>query len=225
MTDAEYKKYLSEKTFAELFDIYENFNKSQNPSRHALIAAHIEKKRQSDADGFAKYLEQKKYETIAPRIGAAIIDTVLIWLMTKLGTYVLENLEISLESFIYLAPIINHMFWLGVILIPMVLRSQTIGMRFAQVKLFDISGEPATYRQRLLRECIFVVPPLLFSLLPEFAFQSWTGKFVVFNFGAVVVANPVYAYLNDKHLALNDLVAKTVILRETKLSGGPRKNE
>lgn len=213
MTDAEYLNYLKTKSFAELEDMLGHFNKAQNPKKYEVIRQVWEEKKSQDPKGFAEFAKAIRYETIHRRIGAALADLVFVWIFYALGIHIATKITLETEFLLILLRHFSHLLWALIILVPMMSKGKTLGMHLAGVKLFDASENESTHTQRLLREGIFIFPQMVIGIFPELFELSWTLTFFGLQLSAIALANPIVIYFDSKHRGLNDMIAKTVILR------------
>jgi uncharacterized RDD family membrane protein YckC len=213
MTDNEYLAYLNTKSFEELQDILANFNRSQNRQRYAVIREVWNQKIKTAPEEYALFTKEIRYKTIPRRIGAAFIDGILIWAANALGIYLVTRVTFDAELVLTVFQYSAHLLWAAIILFPMVKYGKTLGMHFVGVQLFDASENESRPLQRLLREGIFLVPQIITSIFPETLAFSWAIAIFWLQASALAIANPIVVYLDAKHRGLNDMIAKTVILR------------
>lgn len=163
-----------------------------------------------------------KYDTLGARIGAAVLDSLIMIPVTLAVSFlaafasgfsmigaVLLNVLPAVISLFYV--VLMHTFF-----------GQTLGKMAMKVKLVDDSERPVIFGQAVLRslpQVAYVIFVLTFAGRHDFEIGSTTLTLVALFWILYVLFQLIdigLFLMNDKHRALHDFIAKTVVIRTDK---------
>lgn len=155
-----------------------------------------------------------KYQTFFPRLGALLLDAVLLLPLAVLADW-LAGTELSESSKAAAAIAINFVNIFYFIILHAVY-GQTVGKMLMKVKVLDVAETKLRFTQAVIRD----VPQLLFvsaSLIPAIN-QDFGIPDAPLNPVAIAVliwglADIAVFFATPKHRALHDLIARSVVVR------------
>lgn len=166
----------------------------------------------------------RRYQTFFPRFWAGIIDTLIaipffiaITLLWEASTSTLVAvLCFAIVTFAYAAySILMHGYY-----------GQTLGKRAMKIRVLSVDDEPASMRQALLRDCVWLALAIIgfFLDLPEVLGgeylttlneeTSLLEDIIAHGTSAWLVLEMITMLFNDKRRAIHDLIAGTVVVRD-----------
>jgi uncharacterized RDD family membrane protein YckC len=155
-----------------------------------------------------------KYETFWRRVGAAILDSILLFLI---------NWSVSAAVMIFIPFGMGIWAFQGFIsasyyILAHAYGGQTMGKMATKVEVLDDSETPITLGQSILRSLPQLLLPMFavsFSTAGESAAESIaTWASVIYGFtGLFSLLNVIVCLSNDKRRALHDFIAGTVVVR------------
>lgn len=160
----------------------------------------------------------EKYKTVGPRFVALIIDAVLMLPIVIAVPF--------LSSFFAFSPLLTTIFsnFTGIVSVVYIVLmhtfyGQTIGKIAVHVKVLDKSEKPIFFGQAVLRslpQIISIFFILTFS--PQIAAdESYSMQSYVMLFWVLYVTfdivDIIVFFINEKHRALHDIIAGTVVIR------------
>ncbi len=168
----------------------------------------------------------EKYQTVLQRFAAIVFDTIIF-----VGIiYVYEHYFLDKTSSKTIAVVWSLVTLISVNFYNIYLTycyGQTLGKMLLRVKVIDISEEPVTLYQAILRrliELIYHTISTLFTIYFVFIYgldanisSSVTFRYVTYFYLFVMFAEIIATLLNQKHRSLHDYIAGTVVIRTNKL--------
>lgn len=165
----------------------------------------------------------EKYNTLGSRFVAAFIDGIV---MIPVG--ILSGIIPVTESFSKIAIVWNVVISLIPVIYTIWLHTnygQTLGKKVMKVKVVDISENPITFTQAVIRSLPQMLPVFLtasalinqiqssaINLFSNEQFQNmYMGMY--FLYGVWVIGNCISALVTEKKRALHDLIAGTVVVK------------
>ncbi len=169
--------------------------------------------------------DENRYQTFWPRVGANMLDSLVVGMPIGLLLFALQSLEIlSPENF----GLVNQLSQFAGLAYPIVMHAlygQTLGKMAAKVKLIDVSEKREVQpKQALVRDivpvffaCVSLAYFLGFSTPTDIEQLTDTAKliFVSITVFALVwsLAEIISMLFSPKRRALHDLIAGTVVVR------------
>ena len=163
----------------------------------------------------------EKYRTFYPRFWALIIDTLILLPLglidAAIGNYV------SSPSTLLAVEIGVNVISVAYVVLTLAFYGQTVGKMLMKVKVLDVSENPLSFSQALMRELPQISYLLILLILgkPTFLNEEPNNTFSLnpgANFFYVLlsvwgVADIIVFFLNDKRRALHDYIAGTVVVK------------
>lgn len=156
-----------------------------------------------------------KYRTLGKRIGAAVIDGLFValggWIIlffSMLGGFASPIVSMTTTALVGLAYFVGLHYRFG----------QTVGKRIVGVRVLDDSEIPIGFGQAVLRnlpQLLIVMFGVSFSTAGEQSTETVQFGLVFINGLTALfsIANVIVFFKNDKHRALHDFIAGTVVVR------------
>jgi len=170
-------------------------------------------------------MTEEKYNTFWPRVGAAFIDAIVIFIpLTILNYLILSVWQIKSTFFLFLWFIFNSLaFFIYSVLMHGFL-GQTIGKMNFKIKVRDLSEAKLTMRQALLRDIIpiiliiiaiiFETPSIIqndhYYYNEQLRISTVILKYLNYVWILIEVATML---LNEKRRAVHDYIAKSVVIK------------
>jgi uncharacterized RDD family membrane protein YckC len=159
----------------------------------------------------------EKYQTFWRRVGASILDSFILapvsWIIALVFILVdsspamtaVSSALVGIISVFY--NILTHNLY-----------GQTVGKLVAKVKVLDDSEKSINFGQAVLRsfpQLIIAMFAVSFSTADKSAADSarFIGTIIYWLFGLFLVADVIICLSNEKHRALHDFIAGTVVVK------------
>ena len=159
----------------------------------------------------------EKYNTLGKRFAALIIDSILLGVAGLIFSFGAASLSDNPTAFFIVSGLFNAINVFYFILLH-AYYGQTLGKKAFGVKVVDDTEAPINFGQAVVRHLPELIPALFAVTLinPEMYQDAATqivsgiisGAAVVFHIAGVVVC-----LVNEKHRALHDFIAGTVVVR------------
>jgi len=171
----------------------------------------------------------EKYRTFWPRVKAAIIDVIIVFLpITFLDYWVLTNLYKIPNVFLFIWFIFSSFAYFIYSVLMHGVIGQTIGKMNCKIKVLDISENKLSFRQAFLRDSI----PILLTLIavifdvPDVLNkdnglyrQTYSGVYGVLRYISYIwiMAEIATMLFNEKRRAIHDFIAQSVVVKSGEL--------
>ena len=225
--EIDYSKY----TLSELDEVRQTIDEEKYPERVKEIEFQIAEKTKniSEHENIAYFTESEKYSTFGPRFVAAIIDGIIVTILSaallfigkQLATIVGNNADrldtiigyIDSVQFVAYSVLLHGLF------------GQTLGKMVVSVKVVDANTEQdINFKQAVLRDCVPIFS-VVFMLISSFYLSEQaanSGKIpgwyfsLVFGFGVAYLVwhllEIITMLFNKKRRALHDFIAGVVVI-------------
>jgi uncharacterized RDD family membrane protein YckC len=173
---------------------------------------------------------QNKYDIIFRRLFAKILDYIvfgifswlLVWIFVPETTYrfekntqngefsFVENSNVNSDFFLQYGEISLSLFLIVYFIVSHFFFGKTLGKAIFNVKVFDVEQKkPITFLQAFLRN----TPDLIYALFIFFNHYHYLpfALLLIWN-----ISNLIQVFSNKKYRTINDLFAKTVVLKTVK---------
>ena len=163
------------------------------------------------------------YRTFWRRVAASIIDSIIFMPLAIITHFIIRSESVLLiwlwDQFLCWAWIIYSVLLHGY-------RGQTVGKMACKVKVKDVSLNPLTMRQAILRDIVPIVSTLVFSLYIIFRFDVYCSLtptdaiaptwIILVQLTSVIwaLAEIITMLTNSKRRAIHDFIAGSVVCRE-----------
>jgi len=152
------------------------------------------------------------YKTIRRRFLAAVLDSIILAPVSILVTFFFGILDASPAISTAAVGIISVSYYIGL----HAYYGQTVGKKAASVKVLDDSEKRINFGQAVLRslpQLIVAMFALSFSNSERSASTETVASILNWFFGIFVIADIVVCLVNEKHRALHDFIAGTIVVR------------
>ena len=155
----------------------------------------------------------EKHETLGKRFGAMILDFFVLVPVTIVITFVLVFID---RHLIALSSILSGFISVLYYILMHYHYGQTVGKMIVNVKVLDASEASINFGQSILRSLPQLIP-VMFAVSFSTADNSETAEFwarTVYAFsGAFYLIDALVCAASEKHRALHDFIAGTVVVR------------
>ena len=172
-------------------------------------------------------MEQIKYDTIYRRFFAKIIDYFLIGILAKIFAFIfvpqttytinldikegenplIENPNTILDFWINYGELAISLFLILYFVLFHFFFGQTLGKMITNVKVFNVNEtQKLNFSQAILRN----TPDLIFALIVYFISLEYLPIIIISIWN---ISNLIQVFSSKKHLTINDLISKTVVLK------------
>jgi uncharacterized RDD family membrane protein YckC len=168
----------------------------------------------------------EKYQTVLQRFAAIVFDTAIFTVII----YVYEHFFLDKRASETIAVVWSLVTLVSVTFYNIYLTyryGQTFGKMLLRVKVVDISEEPLTLYQAILRrliEFIFHAISTLITICLVFIYgldanisSSVTFRYLTYFYLSIMLVQMIVTLLNQKHRSLHDYIAGTVVIRTNEL--------
>ena len=170
---------------------------------------------------------EKQYQTFWPRLKAGIIDAIIFCPFSMIAELLRHK---SNSDFLILSWDQFQMWsWVAYSVLMHGLKGQTIGKKFCNVKVFDISGGLLSLRQAFMRDIILVISSAAITtyvfINPGFYIDILKGnvrdvglmprEWLIFSMTSLVwcVLEFITMLTNSKRRAIHDFIAGSIVKR------------
>jgi uncharacterized RDD family membrane protein YckC len=222
----DYSKYSRD----QLIDVMRNIDRNRFPDRYALVESEISKRPTESQSDTSCVTEENKYETFGRRVGAGIIDGLILWPMYSIFHFIVGLLDSEL---------VYHVWHYTYYFLPFVYSvyfhyqfGQTFGKMATGVAVFDVSEEHLINLYRaILRDSVPILYTTFLSIyliifsdtivnqtqqsianseipfVVKIAGLWWLVGFLWF------LAEVISMLFNKKKRAIHDFMANSVVVR------------
>ncbi|MCE2029486.1 RDD family protein [Sessilibacter corallicola] len=218
-SDPDYSDY----SLDELLDAQSHIDSQKYPERAKSIELAISVKINDSEfkDKLKLQKEEEKYFTFAPRLFAAVVDSLLISILSAVLTYVITLSDGGLRTIIGYVDIIQ---FAAYSIALHTLYGQTLGKMLTGVKVVTLESETAiSFKHAFLRDCVPIVMLVVLIMVSVFipvGAENQTPEWLLYTMSILGIAYLIWHFLeivtmlfNDKNRALHDFIAGTVVVR------------
>lgn len=174
---------------------------------------------------------EKMYKTFWPRLGASIIDSVILYPLSFGLVFLSYSIDLTVSAYFYLGLSVNAIIFFYYIYLHGKY-GQTVGKALCKVRILDFkSGKKISYYQALLRDIVpMLIQVALFSLVIIEVTAAQTGSEIIdlqndnifkqkknsvtdFILFFWFIIEMITMLTNSKRRALHDYIAGTVVFR------------
>jgi uncharacterized RDD family membrane protein YckC len=160
----------------------------------------------------------EKYQTLRRRFGALVIDSILLGIGNLIISYALRLLIESNPTILWIAISLLNLMTVFYFILLHNFYGQTIGKKIAGVKVIDDSESPINFGQSVLRSLPQLIPALftLTIINPNLYAEEGTSiisSIILYAAGIFNIFDIVVCLVNEKHRALHDYIAGTIVIR------------
>lgn len=171
---------------------------------------------------------EEKYRNLWRRGGALLVDALLFLPLLCFSSWLYS----SVPDILLWQSLGRILSWVSVVYSVLMhgFKGQTVGKMALKVKVYDLSGQPLSMRQAILRDIVeiifnliatgWLVATLVSSSAPLTAeatgsapLQDWLPLINSLGY-AWLILDPLVALLNNKRRAIHDFIAGSVVIRE-----------
>lgn len=163
-----------------------------------------------------------KYQTIFPRLGALIIDGIILVPVGYFASFITFLFGTN-PALVIISQFLTSAFAVFYTIMLHAKYGQTLGKMACGVKVIDISESDITLQQSIIRSSPQLIQLLFFLLIQASATSPETGinKFFFENgmaiYGGIFIcwslADTIVALADKEHRALHDFIAKTIVIK------------
>ena len=223
--DKPYEEQVRTWSQADLMDVAAHLDKDAFPHRHRIIQAELIRRRTEPASIPSSHpivIQRSKYDTFWPRLGANILDGLILLPIGIAAQYLVSTLS---EPVLQALPnlIMNVLFSTYSILLHG-RYGQTLGKMATRVRVLDLSESKLSMYQAITRDIVplslalasFVV--IVYVVVPtnpsEITLSSLTPFILLGSIGSIwSIAEIVTLLSNKKRRAVHDFIAASVVVR------------
>lgn len=160
-----------------------------------------------------------KYQTFLPRIGASIVDSLLMIPLIFITPFIAAFLESYMPKARFFAVILLGIVSALYVILMHTFYGQTLGKMLVKVKVVDVYEKPIIFGQAVLRSLPLVA--LVMFYLAFSGVEPAKDAFMNLTFAALfwfllslfIVVDIVTFLANKRHCALHDFIAGTIVVR------------